>query len=66
MTEDLWASLEEASKKPVATVMNTWTKQMGYPVLTVEGKQVIKGASPKLIGFIIQYIIYRITRIFCG
>ncbi len=44
--------------------MNTWTKQMGYPVLTVEGKQVIKGASPKLIGFIIQYY-YCITRIFC-
>ncbi len=40
MTEDLWASLEEASKKPVAKVMNGWTKQMGYPVLTVDGKQV--------------------------
>ena len=39
--EDLWASLEEASQKPVATVMSTWTKQMGYPVLTVEGKQVL-------------------------
>jgi len=39
-TEDLWAHLEEASKKPIATVMSTWTKQLGYPVLSVEGKQV--------------------------
>ena len=39
-TEDLWASLEDVSKKPVATVMSTWTKQMGYPVLSVDGKQV--------------------------
>ena len=39
--EDLWESIDEASKKPVAKVMTTWTKQMGYPVLTVEGKQVI-------------------------
>ena len=40
VTEDLWESLEKASNKPVATVMSTWTKQMGYPVLSVEGKQV--------------------------
>ena len=39
-TEDLWAHLAEASGKPVATVMSTWTQQMGYPVLSVEGKQV--------------------------
>ena len=38
--EDLWDALEKASNKPVATVMSTWTKQMGYPVLSVEGKQV--------------------------
>ncbi|XP_046659626.1 LOW QUALITY PROTEIN: puromycin-sensitive aminopeptidase-like [Homalodisca vitripennis] len=35
-TEDLWAALEEASSKPVADVMTTWTKQMGFPVITVE------------------------------
>lgn len=35
-TEDLWAALEEASSKPVASVMSTWTKQMGFPVITVE------------------------------
>lgn len=34
-TEDLWAALEEASKKPVGTVMSTWIKKMGFPVVTV-------------------------------
>ena len=38
--EDLWEALEKASSKPVAMVMSTWTKQMGYPVLSVESKQV--------------------------
>lgn len=39
-TEDLWGALEKASGMPVAMVMSTWTKQMGYPVLSVESKQV--------------------------
>ncbi|XP_032800594.1 puromycin-sensitive aminopeptidase isoform X1 [Petromyzon marinus] len=34
-TEDLWESLEQASGKPVAAVMSSWTKQMGFPVLHV-------------------------------
>ncbi len=34
-TEDLWASLGEASGKPVSEIMSTWTKQMGFPVLKV-------------------------------
>ena len=38
--EDLWASLSRASSKPVADVMETWTKQMGYPVLSVTAEQV--------------------------
>lgn len=38
-TSDLWDCLGEASGKPVATVMNTWTKQMGFPVLNVDSKQ---------------------------
>lgn len=37
-TEDLWAALEEASNKPVGDVMSTWTKQMGFPVVTVSTK----------------------------
>ncbi len=35
-TEHLWAALEEASQLPVTSIMNTWTGQMGYPVLNVE------------------------------
>ncbi|KAM6220503.1 glutamyl aminopeptidase [Rhynchocyon petersi] len=37
-TSDFWGALEEASKKPVKDVMDTWTIQMGYPVLTVKDK----------------------------
>ena len=33
-------SLSAASGKPVDMVMSTWTKKMGYPVLTVTAKQV--------------------------
>ena len=35
-TEHLWASLEDASQLPVTAIMNTWTGQMGYPVIGVE------------------------------
>lgn len=35
-TEDLWAALETASGQPVTSIMNSWTKQMGYPVLQVD------------------------------
>ncbi|KAL5489416.1 hypothetical protein EMCRGX_G018506 [Ephydatia muelleri] len=38
-TDDLWQALEQSSGKPVASVMNTWTKQMGFPLLTVQEKQ---------------------------
>ncbi|NP_001268818.1 puromycin-sensitive aminopeptidase-like isoform X1 [Bombyx mori] len=38
-TEDLWAALEEASKKPVGAVMSTWTKQMGFPMVEVQSEQ---------------------------
>ena len=37
-TEDLWQALGEASGKPVKEMMDTWTKQGGYPVLSVEEK----------------------------
>ena len=40
LTEDLWQSLSEASGKDIEKVMNTWTKQMGFPVLYVEETQV--------------------------
>ena len=35
-TEDLWSALETASGEPVTSIMDSWTKQMGYPVLQVE------------------------------
>ncbi|KAM4121389.1 hypothetical protein ACB094_01G001800 [Castanea mollissima] len=37
-TEDLWAALEEESDEPVNKLMNSWTRQKGYPVITVEVK----------------------------
>ncbi|RWS02375.1 Puromycin-sensitive aminopeptidase-like protein [Dinothrombium tinctorium] len=39
ISEDLWDALEEVSKKPIGNVMNTWTKQKGYPVITVSSRQ---------------------------
>ena len=38
-TDDLWQSLEEASKKPVRSIMSTWTKQKGFPVIHVAVRQ---------------------------
>ncbi|KAJ4952677.1 hypothetical protein NE237_029509 [Protea cynaroides] len=35
-TEDLWAVLEEESGEPVNMLMNSWTKQKGYPVVSVK------------------------------
>ena len=35
ITEDLWNALAEASNKPVKEIMDTWTKQTGFPVLTI-------------------------------
>lgn len=37
-TEDLWAVLEEESGEPVNQLMSSWTKQQGYPVVTVKVK----------------------------
>lgn len=34
-TEDLWDALGEASGKPVREVMGSWTRQMGFPVVSV-------------------------------
>uniref|UniRef100_A0A2N9HH88 Aminopeptidase n=1 Tax=Fagus sylvatica TaxID=28930 RepID=A0A2N9HH88_FAGSY len=35
-TEDLWAALEKESREPVNQLMNSWTKQKGYPVVSVK------------------------------
>lgn len=37
-TFDLWNAFEQVSKKPVAKIMETWTKKPGYPVLKVTQK----------------------------
>src|SRR6201996_3808925 len=34
-TGDLWAALSQASGKDVGKVMDIWTKQVGFPVITV-------------------------------
>lgn len=34
-TGDLWAALSDASGKDVSSVMDIWTKHVGYPVITV-------------------------------
>ena len=38
VTEDLWHAFEKVSKKKIAPMMRTWTKQAGYPVVSVEIK----------------------------
>src|SRR5918996_892760 len=37
-TEDLWSALAQISGKPVKAIMDTWTKQPGYPFLEVQEK----------------------------
>ena len=37
-TEDLWASLEEVSGKPVGKIMKNWTSKPGHPLVTVRVK----------------------------
>ncbi|MDE1828956.1 MAG: M1 family metallopeptidase [Thaumarchaeota archaeon] len=32
-TEDLWNSLGSTSRKPVRQMMNTWVRQIGYPII---------------------------------
>jgi puromycin-sensitive aminopeptidase len=33
---DLWMQLEQASKEPVSTLMQSWVNQSGFPLLSVE------------------------------
>ncbi|XP_050263568.1 aminopeptidase M1-like [Quercus robur] len=40
-TEDLWAAFEEGSGEPVNKLMNSWTKQKGFPVVSVKVKDQI-------------------------
>ena len=38
-TSDLWASLSDASGKDVEKIMDIWTKNVGYPVVTITEDQ---------------------------
>ena len=33
-TDDLWGAWQEVSGQPITEIMNNWTKQMGYPLIT--------------------------------
>jgi len=46
-TGDLWAALGEASGKPVNKVMDIWTKNIGYPVITVSENEGSKSIHVK-------------------
>ncbi|NXO55369.1 AMPE aminopeptidase, partial [Aramus guarauna] len=39
-TQQFWEALEATSNKPVKEVMDTWTRQMGYPVLEMGSNSV--------------------------
>ena len=53
LTEDLWAALEAASGQKVGQIMDTFTGQMGFPLVTVKnvrhenGKTVLSLAQEK-------------------
>ena len=47
-TRDLWRALAEASGQPVSSMMDTWTTQMGYPVLDVAADRSEDGVSVHL------------------
>lgn len=38
-TEDLWNALEEASGQKITKMANSWTSQMGYPLVNFEAQQ---------------------------
>ncbi|MCJ1471818.1 Aminopeptidase 2 mitochondrial [Lambiella insularis] len=46
-TGDLWAALADASGKPVEKVMDIWTKNIGYPVVTVSENESAKSIHVK-------------------
>ncbi|OQR67756.1 puromycin-sensitive aminopeptidase-like [Tropilaelaps mercedesae] len=38
-TEDLWAAISETSGLPVGDVMDSWIKQMGFPIISVKSHE---------------------------
>ena len=41
VTDELWDSLESVSKPPVKLMMNTGTKQAGYPLVSLDENGII-------------------------
>ena len=41
-TGDLWRALSEASGVNVSDMMVSWTKQVGYPAVTIDGSGAVK------------------------
>jgi puromycin-sensitive aminopeptidase len=37
--DDFWHALDEASGQDVTTIMNTWIKEPGYPITTIEARE---------------------------
>jgi aminopeptidase N len=37
VTTDLWQAWSDASNQDIGKLMSTWTQQMGYPLINVEG-----------------------------
>ncbi len=48
-TEDLWNSLGSASRKPVRQMMDTWVRQIGYPIIEVTINSKIKLAQKRFL-----------------
>jgi puromycin-sensitive aminopeptidase len=47
-TADLWKALEEASGQPVRAIMDTYTRQEGYPILSVAKEEKNKKSFLKI------------------
>ena len=54
-TEHLWSALAEASGEPVTSIMDSWVKQVGYPVLDVE---ITRGEDALVVGLRQQRFLY--------
>lgn len=61
-TEDLWDCLEQASGKPIAAVMSSWTKQMGFPIIEVEEEQVSPDRPSCVPPFCVFFFLYTVYR----
>jgi len=46
--DDFWKALDEASGQDVTTIMNTWIKEAGHPIVQVAAKQVSGGLELEL------------------